>query len=42
LISFVRGAASPFYAEDVGRPSIDPIVLVKLMVAAALENRLDA
>jgi transposase len=36
--SFVREAASPYYAEDVGRPSIDPIVLVKLMVAAALEG----
>jgi transposase len=36
--SFVREAARPYYAEDVGRPSIDPIVLVKLMVAAALEG----
>src|SRR5512132_3738922 len=36
--SFVREAAGPYYAEDVGRPSIDPIVLVKLMVAAALEG----
>ena len=36
--SFVREAATPCYAEDVGRPSIDPIVLVKLMVAAALEG----
>jgi transposase len=36
--SFVREAATPYYAEDVGRPSIDPIVLVKLMVAAALEG----
>src|SRR5438445_3311919 len=36
--SFVREAASSYYAEDVGRPSIDPIVLVKLMVAAALEG----
>ncbi len=36
--SFVREAASPYYADDVGRPSIDPIVLVKLMVAAALEG----
>jgi transposase len=36
--SFVREAAAPYYAEDVGRPSIDPIVLVKLMVAAALEG----
>lgn len=36
--SFVREAASPYYADQVGRPSIDPIVLVKLMVAAALEG----
>jgi transposase len=36
--SFVREAASPYYADDVGRPSVDPIVLVKLMVAAALEG----
>ena len=36
--SFVREAASPYYADEVGRPSIDPIVLVKLMVAAALEG----
>lgn len=35
---FVREAASRYYADDVGRPSIDPIVLVKLMVAAALEG----
>jgi transposase len=36
--SFVRELATPYYAEDVGRPSIDPIVLVKLMVAGALEG----
>ena len=36
--SFVREAAAPYYADDLGRPSIDPIVLVKLMVAAALEG----
>jgi len=36
--SFVREAASPYYADEVGHPSIDPIVLVKLMVAAALEG----
>lgn len=36
--SFVRKLAAPYYAEDVGRPSIDPIVLVKLMVAGALEG----
>src|SRR5437016_4044129 len=36
--SFVRELAASDYAEDVGRPSIDPIVLVKLMVAGALEG----
>ena len=36
--SFVREVATPYYAEDVGRPSIDPIVLVKLMIAGALEG----
>src|SRR5262245_62202821 len=35
---FVRGLAACYYAEDVGRPSIDPIVLVKVMVAGALEG----
>ena len=36
--SFVREAAAPYYAEEVGRPSIDPVVLVKLVVAGALEG----
>jgi transposase len=36
--SFVREAAGSYYADEVGRPSVDPIVLVKLMVAAALEG----
>src|SRR5712691_3671453 len=36
--SFVRELAAGYYAGDVGRPSIDPIVLVKLMVAGALEG----
>lgn len=36
--SFVRAVAAPYYAGDVGRPSIDPVVLVKLMVAGALEG----
>ena len=36
--SFVREAAAPYYADEVGRPSIDPIVLVKLLVAGALEG----
>jgi transposase len=36
--SFVREVAAPYYAEEVGRPSIDPVVLVKLVVAGALEG----
>ncbi len=36
--SFVREAATLYYADEVGRPSIDPIVLVKRMIAAALEG----
>src|SRR5207244_13100661 len=36
--SFVREPAAPYYAQDVGRPSIDPIVLVKLMLAGAVEG----
>ena len=36
--SFVREVAASYYAQDLGRPSIDPIVLVKLMVAGALEG----
>src|SRR4051794_40387635 len=35
---FVRAGAAPYYAADVGRPSIDPIVLVKLMLVGALEG----
>src|SRR5262245_54011134 len=35
---FVREVAAPYYANEVGRPSIDPIVLVKVMVAGALEG----
>src|SRR4051794_26944506 len=35
---FVRELAAPYYGRDVGRPSIDPIVLVKLLVAGALEG----
>src|SRR4051812_20917980 len=35
---FVRAEAAPYYAGDVGRPSIDPIVLVKLMLVGALEG----
>jgi transposase len=35
--SFIRAAAEPYYA-DRGRPSVDPIVLVKLMLVGALEG----
>jgi transposase len=35
--SFVRSAAAPYYAEA-GRPSVDPIVLIKLMLVGALEG----
>jgi hypothetical protein len=34
----VRELAAAYYAQVVGRPSIDPIVLVKLMLAGALEG----
>src|SRR3954452_19547791 len=34
----VRAGAAPYYAAEVGRPSIDPIVLVKLMLVGALEG----
>ena len=36
--SFVRELAAPYYAGEVGRPSVDPIVLVKLMIVSALEG----
>ena len=35
---FVRVEAARYYAAVVGRPSIDPIVLVKLMLVGALEG----
>jgi transposase len=35
---FVREAARPYYSEGIGRPSIDPTVLLKLMLAGALEG----
>jgi transposase len=35
---FVRAEAAPYYASEMGRPSIDPIVLVKLMLVGALEG----
>jgi transposase len=35
---FVREAARPYYSDGVGRPSIDPTVLLKLMIAGALEG----
>ena len=34
----VRAGAAPYYAAELGRPSIDPIVLVKLMLVGALEG----
>jgi transposase len=36
--AFVREAAQAYYSEGVGRPSIDPAVLLKLMLAGALEG----
>jgi transposase len=35
---FVREAARPYYSDGVGRPSLDPTVLLKLMLAGALEG----
>jgi transposase len=35
---FVRVEAARYYAAELGRPSIDPVVLVKLMVVGALEG----
>ena len=35
---FVRAAAAPYYADALGRPSVDPIVLLKLMLVGALEG----
>ncbi len=35
---FVRSAAAPYYAEAIGRPSVDPVILLKLMLAGALEG----
>jgi transposase len=35
---FVREAARAYYSEGMGRPSIDPTVLLKLMIAGALEG----
>lgn len=35
--SFIRAGAAPYYAPE-GRPSVDPIVLVKLMLVGALEG----
>jgi transposase len=34
----VRVEAAPYYADELGRPSVDPIVLVKLLLCAALEG----
>jgi transposase len=35
---FVREAARSYYSEGIGRPSVDPTVLLKLMLAGALEG----
>ena len=35
---FVRGAAAPYYADALGRPSVDPVVLFKLMLVGAFEG----
>lgn len=35
---FVRAVTAPYYADAVGRPSVDPVVLLKLMLAGALEG----
>jgi hypothetical protein len=35
---FVRAEAAPYYWVEVGRLSIDPFVLVKLMLVGALEG----
>lgn len=35
---FVRETAAPYYADVLGRPSVDPVVLIKLMLAGALEG----
>jgi transposase len=35
--SFVRLLAAPFYSA-IGRPSLDPVVFVKLLIVQHLEN----
>src|SRR3954452_25023345 len=35
---FVRAEAAPYYASEVGRPSIGPNVFVRLMLVGALEG----
>ncbi|MFQ5418250.1 MAG: transposase [Myxococcota bacterium] len=35
---FARSGAASYYADALGRPSVDPIVLLKLMLAGALEG----
>ncbi len=35
---FVRRAAAPYYADALGRPSVDPVVLFKLMLVGAFEG----
>src|SRR3954452_6232683 len=35
---FVRAEAAPYYAAEVGRPAVDPIVVVTFMLVGALEG----
>jgi transposase len=37
-LSFVRDLTAPFYAEQIGRPSLDPVVFFKCMLVAYFEN----
>jgi transposase len=36
--SFVRAEAASYYADGLGRPSVDPVVLVKLLLVGAVEG----
>jgi transposase len=37
-LQWVRGATTGLYADGIGRPSLDPVVFVKLMLVAYFEN----
>jgi len=37
-LSFVRELTAPFYAETLGRPSLDPVVFFKCMLVGFFEN----